>query len=315
MTRMRSSPLALLMLCVASASAQAADNGEKMAQGAGPAFFFSRDNESFTTQRLALEYLPKYTHAESLTGVRYTDHHYEQNSWSRNGRQLSFLQRQIDPATANGWQLEAGIFHQGRHDLLTLDANYRAALTQRTSLDLFVSRDWVETAAALDKGVHFTFGGAALDQVLSPRFTLVGLAGIQSFSDGNSRNHGRLKLIFQPDPDLGLTFQGRYRVYTSSSDDVGGAYFNPSRYDESMLAVGWRQRVKGWMVGMTAGVGQQKVASDPRTSTRLLELGLQSPVNNKNYSFRARTGMSQSASFNGPDYRYNYVQGEWIVSF
>lgn len=315
MKPMQSSRLALLALCVASAFAQAAANEEKMTQGVGAAFFFSRDNESFDTQRLALEYLPQYTHAEFLTGVRYTDHHYEQDAWSRSGKQLSFLQRQIDPATANGWQLEAGIFHQGRHDLLTVDANYRTALAERTSVELFLNRDWVETAAALDNGVHFTFGGVAIDQALSPSVTLVGLAGLQSFSDGNSRNHGRIKLIYQPDPDLGLTLQARYRIYTSSSDDVGGAYFNPDHYDEAMLALGWRQKVNGWMARLTAGVGQQKVASDPRTPTRLLELSLQSPAGNHNASFRMRAGMSQSASFNGPDYRYHYLQGEWIIAF
>ena len=315
MKPMRISHLALLALCMASACAQAAGNEEKMTQGFGAGFFFSRDNESFSTQRLMLEYLPQYTHADFLTGVRYTDHHYEQNDWSRSGQQLSFLRRQIDPATANGWQLEAGMFSQGGHDLLTVDANYRTALAERTSVEVFLNRDWVETAAALDNGVHFTFGGVAIDQILSPSITLVGLAGLQSFSDGNSRNHGRLKLIYQPDPDLGLTFQARYRVYTSSSDDVGGAYFNPSRYDEAMLAVGWRQKIHGWMARLTAGAGQQKVGSDPHGPTRLLELGLQSPINNKNCAFRARVGISQSASFNGPDYRYHYAQGEWIVAF
>lgn len=307
--------LALLMVCIASASAQAAGDDGKITQGAGPAFFFSRDNENFDTQRLALEYLPKYSGAELLTGLRYTTHRYEQEAWSRNGQQLSFLQRQVDAATANGWQLETGIFHQGRHDLLTADANYRTALTAGTGLEVFVNRDWVETAAALDKGVHFTFAGVAIDQVVSPKITAVGVAGFQHFSDGNSRTHGRAKLIFQPDLDLGLTLQARYRVYTSSSDDVGRAYFNPDRYEEAMLAVGWRQKVKRWMLSMTAGAGQQKVASDARMPTRLLELGLQSPLNNKNYSFRARAGINQSASFNGPSYRYHYVQGEWIVGF
>lgn len=316
MKRMWNRRLALLALWVASASVLAASNEEKMAQGVGAAWVFSRDNESFNTQRLTLEYLPKYTDAESLTGLRYTAHRYEQNAWSRNGEQLGFLHRQIDPATANGWQLEAGVFRQGRHDLLTIDANYRVALAERTSLETFVNRDWVETATALDNGVHFTFGGIAIDQALSPKVTLVGLAGLQSFSDGNSRNHGRLKLIYQPDLDLGLTFQARYRVYVSSRDNVENAYFNPNRYDEAMLAVGWRQKVDGWMASLTAGAGQQKVASDPRTPTRLLELGWHTlPAKDKNYSFRVRGGMSQSASFNGPDYRYNFVQGEWIVAF
>ena len=63
MKPMQSSRLALLALCIASACAQAAANEEKMTQGVGAAFFFSRDNESFDTQRLALEYLPQYTHA------------------------------------------------------------------------------------------------------------------------------------------------------------------------------------------------------------------------------------------------------------
>jgi len=180
---------------------------------------------------------------------------------------------------------------------------------------MFLKRDWVETAAALDNGIHFVFGGVAIDQVLSTKVTLVGLAGLQSFSDDNSRNHGRIKLIYQPDPELGLTLQVRYRAYTSSSDNVGNAYFNPSRYDETMLAVGWRQRVKGWLASLTAGSGQQKVATDPITPTYLLELALQTPANNKHHSFRARAMVNQSASYNGLDYRYNILQGEWIVAF
>ena len=61
MKRMWNSISALLMLCMASASAQAAGDDEKITQGAGPAFFFSSDNENFDTQRVALEYLPKYS--------------------------------------------------------------------------------------------------------------------------------------------------------------------------------------------------------------------------------------------------------------
>lgn len=305
------SAMTLLALCSVYPSVQAA---EQM-QGGGVRFDYSRDNENFYTQRIALEYLPAYTHADFLSGIKYTTHHYEQNSWSRNGTQFSIMHRKIEPATANGVQLELGIFSQGQHDLLTADGNYRTLLTEGTGLELFVNRDWVETPVALDKGVNFTFGGIAMDHVVNRYFTLVGVAGLQNFSDDNFRNHGRFKLIYQPDPDLGLTLQARYRAYTSSSSNVGGAYFNPNRYDETMLALGWRQRISGWMANLTAGAGQQKVASDPITPTMLLELGLQSPVRNRNYSFRIRAAMSQSAAFNGPDYRYNYLQGEWIFAY
>lgn len=302
--------LALLACCATQGSAIAADH----AQGVGAQSFFSSDNENFHTQRLAVEYMPAYSHGDSLSGVRYTDHRYEQNSWARNGKQLSLLHRQIAPSTANGMQLEAGIFTQGTHDMITADANYRGMLAARTGLEVFLNRDWVETAAALDKGVNFTFGGIAIDHALTPGFTLVGVAGLQNFSDDNFRNHGRVKLIYQPDPDLGLTLQARYRAYTSASNSAGSAYFNPARYDETMLALGWRQRVNGWMASMTAGAGQQQVASAPASPTMLLELGLQSPVNKRNYSFRLRAAISQNAAFNGPDYRYNYIHGEWILA-
>ncbi len=308
----------LLLCCLNSACAQEEKAAEKSAQGAGTGFFFANDSEGFTTRRLTLEYLPKYRHAQWLSGLRYTKHHFAQDAWSRNGQQLSFLHRQIDPVTTSGWQWEAGIFHQGRHDLLSLAASYRAILGEHTSVELFLNRDWVETAAALDNGVHFNFGGLALDQQLSPRLSLTGLAGLQRFSDGNVRKHGRIRLSFQPDPDLGLTLQARFRVTISSHDQVAGAYFNPGRYQETMLAVGWRNKLDGWLSNVTAGIGRQKVATDAASATNLLEWSLESPIKthgNSAYSFRARAGRSQSAAFGGPDYRYNYVQGEWILAF
>lgn len=306
-------PTLLALLLAASPLGQAAEPASDD-QGAGAAFFLSRDNEGFTTRRLALEYLPDYQHADALTGVRYTDHHYSQHDWQRDGQQIALLHRQIDPATANGWQIDTGLFRQGGHDLLTLDGNYRRALAPRTGLELFVNRDWVETQNSLDRGVHFNYWGASLDQGLGEHVTLVGLAARQDFSDGNERSHGRLKLIYQPWLDLGLTLQARYRTYHSSSDDVDGAYFNPKNYDESMLAVGWRKRLQGWTGTLTAGLGRQQVNDDPRSNTRLLELGLQSPLRAQQ-SLRLRGGYSQSASFNGPDYRYRYLQGEWIARF
>src|SRR5882672_4739300 len=306
--------IAFLVLGLASTVAVAAGDDTAIAPGAGTAVYLSKDNEEFYTQRIAAEYLPRFGHGDSLTGVRYTAHYYEQAPWSRRGEQVAFLYRDIDPATANGWQLDAGAFQQGGHAMLTLDGNYRKPLAERTALELFVDREWVETADALDKGVHFTLAGGGVEQGFGPHVTVIGLAGYQDFSDGNSRNHGRVRLIVQPNLDLGLTLQARYRVYTSSSDDVGGAYFNPSRYDEAMLAIAWRQRLRGWTGRLIAGAGRQHVADDPATPTRLLEIGAQSPPT-RAYSFRVRGGYNQSAAFNGPDYRYRYLQGELIVGF
>ena len=136
----------------------------------------------------------------------------------------------------------------------------------------------------------------------------------QNFSDSNARNHRRLKLIFQPNLDSGLTLQARYRAYNSTSEDVGGAYFNPEQYTEKMLALGWRKKIEGWSLNLTTGIGQQKIADDPNSATHLIEGGLQSPPS-PNYSVRLRAGLVQSASFNSPNYRYKYLQTEWIIPF
>ena len=302
------------LMCCASAFSAAAGGNERLNQGAGAAFYVSADNEDFSTRRLAAEYLPDFNHGDSLTGVRYTNHYFEQNAWSRRGHQLSLMHRNVDMATATGWQLEGGVFQQNGHDLLTLDGSWRTLLADRTGLELMISRDWVETANALDEGIHHTFAGVAMDQGIGHHVTLIGLVGRQEFSNDNFRNHARFRFIVQPDLDLGLTLQARFRAFRSGRADVNGAYFNPEQFQEAMFVLGWRRRIEGWMISSVAGTGRQKVSDAPHRPSHLLEIGLQSPAS-RAYSVRLRGGISQSASFNGPDYRFRYLQAELIIGF
>lgn len=303
--------LVLVLLCLAPnlTAAAAPANPD---QGVGATLFASHDSEGFNTLALGLEYLPELQHANNLTGVRVSSRHYSQGSWSRDARQVALLKRAIDPATYNGWQLDAGLSEQGGHGMLTLDGGYHLPLAAKTGLDLFVDREWVEAQTALDKGVYFTFLGASVDQGLSEHWTVVGVAGRQDFSDSNSRDHYRAKLVYQPILDLGLTLQGRYRTYHSNLDNVGGVYFNPVDYDETLLAAGWRQRMQGWTLLLTAGAGTQHINHGPGTNTRLLELALDSPVRGDQF-IRLRGGYSLGAAFGGPDYEYTWLQAEWIV--
>ncbi|WP_257224152.1 MULTISPECIES: hypothetical protein [unclassified Acinetobacter] len=283
-------------------------------RAAGTEFFLSDDSEGFQTRKLSAEFLPQYEDADHYLGVRGSAYQYRADDWKRDGQKVSFIGRDIESATAKGWTLEAGLFEQGDHTLLTFDGSYRTALAEKTAVELFANRDWVETQPALDAGTNFTFVGAALDQGLGEHVTLVGLAGTQFFSDDNRRDHGRLRLIYQPSLDLGLTLQARYRMYRSSEEDVGREYFNPEDYQESMLALGWRQRFAGWSAGLTAGFGREKINQDPSQSTRLFELNVQSPVRGSQF-LRMNAGYNRSASFYGPNYDYRYIRGEWIMRF
>lgn len=296
--------LALLLLACPAAHADEP-------RGIGGYYFVSHDTEGFNTNALAVEYLPEFRHGNDLTGVRVTLRDYTQGAWRRESQQLTYMARKVDPATANGWQMDAGISAQGQHETVTLDGSYHTPLAEKTGLDLFVNRDWVETRAALDKGVDFTFAGASVDQGIGDRWTVVGVAGIQDFSDGNRREHYRGKVVFQPMLDSALTLQLRYRTFHSSKLDVGGTYFNPVSYDETLLAAGWRKRIEGWVFRTAAGAGRQHVGSGPGSDTYLLELQLDSPYRGNQF-VRVRGGYSQSASFGGPNYGYTYLQGEWI---
>lgn len=283
-------------------------------RAAGADFMWTRDSDGFVSKRLSLEFLPNFTNIDNLTGARVSEYQYSQGDWRREGQKISLLSRKIDPATSNGWMLDAGVFKLGDHTTLTLDGSYRMPLTPKTGLEAFISRDWVETPTSLDNGINFTFVGTALDHQFGDHVTVAGVLGEQFFSDGNRRDHQRLKLIYQPSLDLGLTLQARYRTYHSSDDDVGGAYFNPKNYDESMLAFGWRQRFQGWTATLTGGIGREKINDSPRQQTKLAEVGLQSPIRLAQ-SVRMRAGYNRSASFFGPTYQYRYVQGEWVMRF
>jgi len=280
----------------------------------GTEFFLTNDSDHFQSRRVSVEFFPAFENADRFLGFRLGDYQYKQDNWRRNGQKISFLARSIETRTGDGGAMEAGVFQQGGHTLLTLDGSYRISPTKSTAVEFLLTRDWVETPKSLDRGIDFSFVGVAVDQGLGSHVTLVGLLAQQYFSDGNRRDHGRLRLIYQPSLDLGLTLQARYRTYRSTHEDVDRAYFNPKSYAESMLAVSWRHRFQGWTAAVTAGLGNETINHDLSQPTRLLDFSLQSPVRGSQV-FRFGAGYSRSTTFSGPSYQYRYIRGEWVILF
>ncbi len=302
-------------LCLWASSFVFAFNGYAEERAAGGEFYYSADSENFSSRRISADFMTSFSHLNEKTGVIYTDYDFSKDSWSRRGQQVRIVSDHIDAKTADGWRVSTGIFRQSSNDLLTLDSSYRKTLSSGHAIEVFANRDFVETQTGLENGTHFNFVGASGDFILNPHFTLVGLAGFQSFSDENQRRHGRMRLIYQPSLDQGLTFQLRYRYYDDSKNNVGGAYFNPTSYQETMLAVGWRQRVNNWRTALTAGVGTQKIAQDASSITQLLEASAERQQ--AHYSLRLRAGYSNAtgAAATTTDYWYSYVSSELLIPF
>jgi hypothetical protein len=207
-----------------------------------------------------------------------------------------------------------GVNQLGNHTLVNADMNYSLSLREGTNAELFYNRDWVETRRSLDNGIKYDYYGGSLEQRLSEKWTVIGLLGQHSFSDNNTRNHLRGKLIYDLLPDQGINLQLRHRQYRNSQQESNGNYFNPPKYEEQMVAVAMRQRVKSWMLSGLIGAGRQKVNEDPHTSTHLYELEANSPIT-KSIVFRSKLGYGQSATFNGPDYKFRYFNTSLIFSF
>jgi hypothetical protein len=220
----------------------------------------------------------------------------------------------INPKNGLGHKVNVGVNQLGNHTLVNADMNYSLSLREGTNAELFYNRDWVETRRSLDNGIKFDYYGGSLEQRLSERWTVIGLLGQHSFSDNNTRNHLRGKLIYDLLPDQGINLQLRHRQYRNSQQEQNGNYFNPNKYEEQMVAVAMRQRVQSWMLSGLIGVGRQKVNEDPRTSTHLYELEANSPIT-KSIVFRSKLGYGQSATFNGPDYKFRYFNTSLVFKF
>ena len=280
-----------------------------------PEVYVSSDSEGFLTNKYKASIYPFYKNAENYTGLQYQHNYFSQNNWNSTAEQYTLVTKAINPRNGLGYNVNVGYNLEGGYKLLTTDSNYSMMLTDTTRAEIMVSRDRVETQGSLSNGIYYTMGGASIEQRIIERLSVVILGGNFYFSDTNTRPTFRAKVIYDLIPDYGITAQLRYRQYRDTNTNVANNYFNPNSYNESMVALGMRKRIEGWMINGTAGVGQQSIDQGPSTTTQLYELAVTSPANAKDVYFRTKAGYGKSAGFLGPNYFYRYFMGELIFPF
>ncbi|AWW48729.1 hypothetical protein DPM17_08820 [Polynucleobacter paneuropaeus] len=306
----------LIILVLFTFHANAEEEAEQTKQAISvPNVYFSSDSEGFSTYKYKAGYLPLYEHGEKYTGITYQHNYFTQGGWSSTGEQYTLVTKAINPRTALGYNLNIGYNTENGHQLVTTDSNYGFRVTDSTKAEVIVNRDRVETQNSLNNGIYYTLGGVSVEQQVLERLTAILMGANMYFSDTNTRPIVRAKLIYDLVPDYGLTAQLRYRQYRDTNTNVANNYFNPSTYNETMIAFGARKRIAGWMLSGTAGVGRQTVNQDPSTTTQLYEFAATSPVASNDYYFKTRAGYGKSAGFLGPNYFYRYVMEELIIPF
>lgn len=279
-----------------------------------PEVFISSDSENLNVRKYSTAYMPVYQHGDLNSGIRLQHLDFEQQSWGASGKQLSLFAKNIDPKTALGYSINFGVNDIHGKSVITTDSQYSFELESKTRVELILNRDRVETQKSIENNISYTMLALNVDQEIFKNLTAIAMVGNMNFSDSNSRPFVRLRLVADVIPEYGINLQLRYRRFHSTDINVERNYFNPEDYQETMVLLGFRKRIQGWMLAGTAGYGQQQIDYQQNTNTKLLDLSVTSPIQ-EGIFFRAKAGFNQSAGFQGPDYYYRYFMQELIFSF
>jgi hypothetical protein len=152
------------------------------------------------------------------------------------------------------------------------------APNDKLRLEIFGDREIVDSPPAIRQKYYINTYGASLDYALTHSFTVVGSYSMQNISDGNDRNIGILKLIYQP---------AAYKWFTVilANKYLDGEfrspfYFSPDRLLESLLIARVRKPLwnEKFLLTLRGGIGKQFVrfqdGSDTDKSAWLIEFGL-----------------------------------------
>ena len=298
--------LVLAALAASAAHAQTALLGDVSSSG---------DAEHFHALRLRAGDLFHYVSPFDYAGAAAQTTHYAQDGWRDDAPAVLLLWRRQDRATLAGTVGEAGVVRVAGRNRLIGDATWSLRPQKRTGLELLLAGDLVETRGALENATAYTFAGASVEREVTPRFTLIGLAGYQRFTDHNDRLHLRARAIWMLVPEHGISAQLRWRQYESGQVDVGGAYFNPRHYREWQGGLAIRKRHLGWIWSGTLAAGREQVDGDRWNTTALAQVRAEGALP-RGLRLVAHASYDRSAGFAaGQGYWYRVVGVNVVVPF
>lgn len=275
----------------------------------------SSDTDGFHATRVRAGGLYPYGSYLDHFGVAVQSTRYSQSGWSRDAGGVVALWRGQDAATLAGINAEAGVVQVAGHTRGVGDVTWGLRPAANTGVELIAAGDLVATQKAIDRAIAYGFFAASVEQTFAERFTAIGLAGYQTFTDGNDRVHLRARLIWQAVPEYGLNVQLRWRQFDSRKDDVEGAYFNPDRYRQWQVAAGMRRRFGSWLWIGALGAGRETINGDDTHPVRVAEIRGEGALTDKLRLALYATYNRSTGYVDSPDYSYRQVGVTLIYPF
>jgi hypothetical protein len=276
---------------------------------------FEDDADGFNAAKVRAGALFDYASELKHAGLALQNTHYSDGAWSTDAPAVIGVYRNQRRDTLEGVRAEGGLVQVNGHTRVVGDATWSHRPRASTGLELILAGDLVGTRQALEDGIAYGLAGASVEQQFGHRFTGIAMAGWQPFTDGNSRALLRARLIWSVLPEEGISAQLRWRQYSSSDADVGGAYFNPDRYRTWDAVLSMRRRFGTWIVAGLAGGGQERVERGSWQSTGVAEVRAEGPLS-RDMHLALSALYSNAAGFaNSPNYWYGSASLSLIVPF
>jgi hypothetical protein len=178
-------------------------------------------------------------------------------------------------------------------------------------LELYGDRELVDSVPAIQRERRSDSVGASADYRFTPAFTAVVAGYHQSINDGNDRNGGILRLIYQPESWHGFGLQTRSRYVKSDFDGIG--YFSPPVLEEHLLLAGYTHVTKDekWVFSLLGGAGRQRLRDAAGDTTRNDLYSAEAKLRgwfNESWGMEGRAGCSNTGGPNNgvPDNNYRY---------
>jgi len=304
--RARALLVVVAMMSAAGARAQLAVTGDLSA---------TADADHFDSARLRTGVLTDYESSFRYAGFAAQTTHYTRLGWHRDAPAILGLWRRQRSDTLAGTIAEAGLVRINGRARMIGDATWSLRPSTRTGVELLAAADLVETEGALERATAYQFAGASVERDVTARFTAIGLAGYQHFTDHNERVHLRGRLIWMLVPKHGISAQVRWRQYNSRQLDVGGAYFNPGRYRQLEGGLAIRKRYAGWIWLADLSAGREWIDGHIGHATALADFRAEGALGSK-ARVTVHASYNRSAGFAAADgYWYRTIGVAVIVPF
>jgi len=278
-----------------------------------PMVFYSTDSDRFQIQKTSVAWASPYEDPTHLLKWSVDWRRYQQNEWRLDSKQLGVSIRRED-AYGLGYQASLAVNDLSHAQILTTENRFGWRLSPQSVAEVLVLRDLVESQIGLISERTYVMLGGSLETQWSRRLSSVLYLDTRRFSDQNQRYTGKTKLIVDAWPSQGVTLQAWYQNFRNSDTEASqSAYFNPSRYEETLLVVGIRKRFPNHHLRFRIGAGTQQVAETGPSRAQFSDLILES-TDARDWVWRVTVGHRLSAGVNqDPNYRYRYGAVELII--